>query len=322
MSPLKALVPRRLKPLAGTLEDHIGKPLTEEFLQGSLRQLYATGLYDTVEVAGEREGAGVALVFRGQPRMFIGTVSVDGAKGPTVNAQLERASQLTAGTPLTQAKLARASDQMRETLATSGYYDPVISRTLTQHAGEQLTDIAYRVNSGPLARVGTVEVTGDSGMSLEEFRRAAHLQRGSHVDRDTANRALDGVLKHYQNEDRLQADVKLASQQYAPATRTVNFRFTANRGPVVRVLVEGASMSADRVKRLVPIFEEGSVDEDLLNEGSRRLRDYYQQLGYFDVKVTHSQHQSSAGATEYRIQRAPGTQRPCCAGADHGKSLF
>jgi outer membrane protein assembly factor BamA len=29
------------------------------------------------------------------------------------------------------------------------------------------------------------------------------------------------------------------------------------------------------------------VDEDLLNEGNRRLRDYFQRLGYFDVKVDH-----------------------------------
>jgi outer membrane protein insertion porin family len=29
------------------------------------------------------------------------------------------------------------------------------------------------------------------------------------------------------------------------------------------------------------------VDEDLLNEGNRRLRDYYQRLGYFDAKVDH-----------------------------------
>ena len=29
------------------------------------------------------------------------------------------------------------------------------------------------------------------------------------------------------------------------------------------------------------------MDEDLLNEGNRRLRDYFQRLGYFDAKVDH-----------------------------------
>ena len=53
------------------------------------------------------------------------------------------------------------------------------------------------------------------------------------------------------------------------------------------MLVEGSSIDSERVKRMIPIFEEGSVDDDLLNEGNRRLRDYYQRQGYFDVKVEH-----------------------------------
>jgi outer membrane protein assembly complex protein YaeT len=105
---------------------------------------------------------------------------------------------------------------------------------------------------------------------------------------------LAGVLKTYQREQRLEAEIKLESQQYAVENQQANFRFSANRGPTVRVLVEGAKISPDRLKRVIPIFEEGSVDEDLLNEGNRRLRDYYQRMGYFDVKVEHEQKSTTA----------------------------
>jgi outer membrane protein assembly factor BamA len=59
------------------------------------------------------------------------------------------------------------------------------------------------------------------------------------------------------------------------------------------VLVQGASIGAERLKHVIPVFEEGTVDEDLLNEGNRRLRDYFQRLGYFDVKVDHDQQSAS-----------------------------
>src|SRR5208283_3708688 len=59
------------------------------------------------------------------------------------------------------------------------------------------------------------------------------------------------------------------------------------RGPVVKVVVEGAGIDSERMKHLIPIFEEGSVDDDLLNEGNRRLRDFFQQRGSLDVKVDH-----------------------------------
>ena len=51
-----------------------------ENVAASLRELFATGLYESIEVAGQREGDGVALIFRGTAHTFIGTVSVDGAK--------------------------------------------------------------------------------------------------------------------------------------------------------------------------------------------------------------------------------------------------
>jgi outer membrane protein assembly complex protein YaeT len=277
----------RLAPLPGHLAQAEGAPLSPEDLKKSLRQLFATGLFETIQVEGARLQDGVALVFRGEPRTFIGTVSVDGAKGATMNTQLERASQLAPGTRYTPAKLSLALEQMRRTLAENGFHEAAISQALTPHPEEHLVDIAFRVVSGTQARVGTVQVAGDSGMSAEEFNRHAHLKNGARVDHDTGNRALAGVLKHYRGQERLEAEIKLQSEPYAADSKKTDFHFTANQGPQVKVLVEGVKMGAERVKRVIPIFEEGAVDDDLLNEGNRRLRNYYQRQGYFDVKVDH-----------------------------------
>jgi outer membrane protein assembly factor BamA len=53
----------------------------------------------------------------------------------------------------------------------------------------------------------------------------------------------------------------------------------------VKVAVEGAKISKSRLHLLVPIYEEGTIDNDLLNEGVFNIRDYQQQQGYFDAKV-------------------------------------
>lgn len=279
--------PSRLSPLPDRLERVQGSPLTQDLLARTLRQVYATGLFETVQADALREGNGVVLIFKGSPRTFIGTVSVNGAKGATINTQLQRAGRLQPGTRFTPSLLNQAEEQMRQVLADNGFHEPQITHTLTPHPANQLVDIAFQVVSGPQARVGDVTVTGNPGMSLDSFRHYAHLERGDHVDHDTVSRALAGVLKHYQKQDRFEADVKLESQQYSPTTRKSSFQFAVTRGPVVKVQLEGAGIGEDRLKRAIPIYEEGTVDEDLLNEGNRRLRDYFQSLGYFDVKVEH-----------------------------------
>ena len=297
----------RLDPLPDHLAQPVGAPLSPEKLKRSLRQLYATGLFEAIEVEGSRVQDGVALVFRGTPRTFIGIVTVEGAKGANVNTQLERASQLDPGTRYTPAKLNLAIEQMRITLALNGFHSPVITQKLTPHPDQQLIDIAFHVDSGPQARVGSVEVSGDPGMTTDEFSHAAHLRTGARVDHDTPNRALTGVLKHYRGEERLEAEIKLESEKVAEGAIQADFRFSANQGPRVKVLVEGAKMGPERIKHVIPIFEEGTVDEDLLNEGNRRVRDYYQRLGYFDVKVDHERKSEGPDRVVivYRVRLGP-----------------
>jgi outer membrane protein insertion porin family len=275
----------RLTTLEEKLPQAIGAPLDSAKIAESLRQLFATGLFNEVEASAESGPDGVTVIFHGTPRMFIGTVTVTGAKGATVNTQLERASRLNPGTRVTQAKLTQAETAMRAVLAQNGYNEATIQSQLTEHTQEQLTDIAFQVVSGPRARVGDVQVSGDSGMTAAEFRKLGKLKLGAPVDRDTVSRALTGVLKYYRKQKHLEAEIKLEAQEYA--AHRVNYRFTANKGRIVKVVVEGASLREDHIKKLVPVFEEGTVDDDLLNEGNRRIRNYFQSLGYFDAKVDH-----------------------------------
>lgn len=302
---IEGLAPRRIASLHEQLPLTEGTPFDPEKLTASLRQLYATGVFDTLEVSGREDGDGINIVFRGTPREFIGTVSVDGAKGATVNTQLQQATRLMAGTRFTETKMATALEQMRQVLADNGYYQPTITPLLTRHPEEQLVDIAYHVNSGVQARIGEVKVTGDSGLSLEEFRRHARMRPGAAVDHDTVNRALAGLLKYYRSQDRLEAEIKLETKIYS--AHHVDFGFTANQGPTVKVVAEGAPLSRDRIRRLVPVFEEGSVDDDLLNEGNRRVRDYFQSLGYFDVKVDHTTRDPQPGHVliAYNVKLGP-----------------
>ncbi len=157
----------RLSPLAGHLAQAEGQPLTEENLKASLRQLYASGLYDTLEATATAEQGEVDLIFRGTPATFIGTVGVDGATGPTMNTQLERASQLEAGTRLTQSKMVRAMQQMHTTLEENGYHQSTI--TQTDYASSRSTIDRHRFP----CRERTASACGKSGSD----RRLGHESR-------------------------------------------------------------------------------------------------------------------------------------------------
>ena len=71
-----------------------------------------------------------------------------------------------------------------------------------------------------------------------------------------------------------------------------------DQGPVVQVQVEGAKFSKSRLHLLVPVYEEGTVDNDLLNEGTFNMKDFLQQEGYFNPQVEVKQlHPGTGGET-------------------------
>ena len=131
-------------------------------------------------------------------------------------------------------------------------------------------------------------MTGESGLTEAQFRKQGKLKRNSKVNRNTVSRALRNLRKHYNKRERLAATISLTSSEYVPPSNRLNYTFLAHQGPIVLVRVQGAKISRSQLEKLVPVYEEGTVDQDLLNEGGQNLRNYYEGHGYFDVKVTHA----------------------------------
>ncbi len=292
-----------LDPLPARLALQPGQPLDATKLRESLRRIYATGLYRTIEVEGTRDGDQVTIIFTGTPKVFIGRVYVDGVKNDRLASQIGNAAKLEAGTTFSQERMDRGVQLIQDFLKENGYYESTVFASTKGDNAHAQTDITYRVVLGPDARVGQVAVDGDSGLTPEQFRKKAKLKAESKVNRDTGNRALDSLRKVYQKQQRLESNVNLQSKDYQPPTNHLDYSFGVNRGPIVTVEVVGAKLNKRLIKKLIPVYEEGAVDDDLLNEGDRSLRDYYQRQGYFNVKITHSSQGAERAARRHRLHR-------------------
>jgi len=205
-----------LEPLPGLLALQPGMPLDGEKLRDSLRRLYATGLYQTISVEGSRAGNELIIVYAGTPRAFIGTVNVLGIKDDRLASQLIGAAKLEAGTVFSEAKVERGQQLIQQQLQENGYYQATFSYSTKADPEHAQVNITYHVILGKDARVGAVAVDGESGMSLETFRKKSKLKYESKVNRDTTNRALNGLRKEYQKQKRLESDVNAQARDYQP----------------------------------------------------------------------------------------------------------
>ncbi|WP_187148822.1 outer membrane protein assembly factor BamA [Candidatus Korobacter versatilis] len=281
-------------PLTEYLTVKVGDPFTRAAASASIKALFATGLFSDISAETDPAPNGdVVLTFALQYRYFIGDVNLNGRpKGAPSLRQLLNATKLELGHALTDTGIKQAITQMTGVMEDNGYYESSFTYTLKKHEDSRQAEVFFHLAPGPLARVGKIEVHGESGFTQEEVESITKIKPGAKVKASDATRALERLRKKYQKRDLLEAQVTLARQSYNHDSDTVDFIFTVQRGPVVKIDVEGAKLSRGKIKRYVPVYEENAADDDLLNEGTRNLRDYYQSEGYFDVKVNYSRNRT------------------------------
>ncbi len=270
-----------------------GEPLERDKLRASLMALFATGRFATVDAEVEPEPNNtITLVFIVTENYFNGAVSVDGTpkKGDPRPNQLVAASQLDLGDLFSEDKVVTSIDRMKKILADNGYYQAGIRYDLRPHPSDRQMAVDFHVMPGVLARVGDVVIKGEAGLAPEQQRKLTKLKEGNAVTAQHVTRALDRLRKYYQQNSHLEAQVSLVARQYHPETNRLDYIFEVNQGPTVNITTEGDSVSKSQLKKLVPVFQENSVDDDLLNEGRRNLRDYLQTRGYFDASVEVERH--------------------------------
>ena len=285
--------------ILAVLAQRAGQPLDPDKVRADLRRLFASGRYRDISVSGETTGNGLTLIYAGVPRYYVGRVEIDGVVQERLASLLEFATKLDPGTPFSEPQIPASINAVMESLEQNGYFQAVIKTTTTRDDVNHQINVTFRIQQGPQARVGNVTLQGkDPGISKPEFRQKGRLDCNwfsttvnrmilrecqVKVTRDTTSNALAGVRKYYQKIDRLEGTISQQSQTYAPPRQELDYDFLANQGPVVHITIEGAKISNARKKLLVPVYEEDTVDRDLVNEGAFNIRDYMQRKGYFDA---------------------------------------
>ena len=272
-----------------------GEPLTRQALHDAIQTLFATGRFSDIQAEAERTTSGVRLRFLTVPNYFVGQVMVEGVSANPSPNQLVTASRLQLGELYTKEKLNRALAGIERVLEDNGYHRSKVTVSEQPNEPERQRNLTFHVNPGSRALVGQIMVEGDTGYSQQEIEEIAKFHPGDPVISTRLTRALQRIRARYQKQSRLLAQVSAASRTYRPASNAVDYVFQVDRGPVVEISAEGFKISRSQLKKLVPIYEEGAVDDDLLNEGRRNLRNFLETRGYFDATVSVSQHSAESG---------------------------
>lgn len=288
------------------LRIQVGQPLRPETLRESIHALFRTGRFADIQADAERVGEGVRLTFLTEPAWFVGNVRVVGVPRPPSEGQLVNATQLRLGELFTEEKLGQALRSVRALLVEHGYRQPVVDHRLVRDASTQQAHLELNVAVGPRARIGALLVVGtNQPLTGAEMRTIARWPRGVEYRRDRLQRGIGLLREHFQDQDLWRSAIRVEVAEHRPSDNELTLVAEIEPGPKMLVRIEGAGARDTRLRRFLPIYARGVVDDDLLAAGSENLKNYFQSRGYFGATVEYEVESETAEriSIAYRVNR-------------------
>jgi outer membrane protein insertion porin family len=265
-----------------------GQTFSAETERESFRQLFHMGRYaDLTAELTEVEG-GVRLDFVVTPAYYVNRIVVSGLPDPPSESAATSALGLTLGQQFRESAMAPALDRLEQLVEGEGLYNARLTYKLTPDPATQQMDITVLAEPGERARAGTVTLVDDTPFREKELRDRLRLKSGTPITSERINQSIQRVRTWLVDRGYLGARVTITRGAYDRQTNRVPLEARVLAGRNIRVVIEGADISSGTLRRLLPIYAEGAVDEDLLQEGRRNLRDYFQGEGYFDARVDYT----------------------------------
>jgi outer membrane protein assembly factor BamA len=296
------------------IQQKAGQAFSSDAIRKSTAALQQTRMFTAAEANVMPEQNGLRVLFVLEPTDYVGVVNFVGTGPNILYTGLLQAANVTEQSPFYSALETDATAGVVTYLRNLGYFGVEVRSETQRDDQHHIVNLTFYCTLGQQARIRNIEFTGLSPEQSDDIRRSlrgvwarlkrASLKSGQKYSERQATKSIAFIRDRLRTQKQLAPSIRLASVRYEPDTNHVDVTFDVKPGVRADVQVNGAHVSQRRIRRLVPIYEEGSVDQDLVDEGKANLAAYFQAKDYFNATVTsHMDQQDDMASIVYEVDR-------------------
>ena len=281
-----------------TVRSILGDKYSTVKIRQSLQALYDTDRVISAEVEATENAAGdvnLRYVIKRKTQAEKVVINV----GPTVGAKvteeqlLSRIDLLNAGNTVTDRILQNNADLIQTYLRDRGFYNAEVKYTQTPLDNPTKVVVTFQVNPNTQAQVGNFNINIKGFDRIPSFNEAKvrqdlELQPGAYFSNADLEKDVAAIRKSLIKKDFLAPDLSPPKKVFDTEKNTIDITLEGDVGPKVNVEVEAGKEKVGKgtQEAILPIKTEGSLEQSTIIQGERRLRNYYQERGYFFATVS------------------------------------
>ena len=262
----------------------VGKPLDTSDVRQSLSTLYQTREFSQIEADATLGDSGLVITFKLRPNFFFADFRLRG--DPVLRSPISSLVSLPLGEAYSPKTVEQLRQKVQEALRDSGYYQAEVFPDVQFLSKGRLVTVNFMVNAGQRATISAIEISGSPLLERSEILQTIKLRPGKYFDNALLKKDFERLRKLYSDRGFLNAALRLEKLDYSSSSNAVLIQIQIDSGSFVYIELTGGKIPKKQLRSLVPIYEEGSIDADLIEEGRRNIEDYLQRKGYFDVTVS------------------------------------
>jgi outer membrane protein insertion porin family len=274
------------------IQEVLGSRYSLVKIRQSLQELYDTGKIVSASVEAKPIGDNkVSLRYlikrKTQIRQLIVNVGKSVGEKITEEEILLRANFLSVGALINEQSLKNNADSILGYLRERGFYNAKVSYKLENSEDDETqATVIFNIEPENQARVERFDID-IKGFNASSIKEKLELKAGEYFSDRRLDRDFERIRQELVKRNYLAPFLNNPQVVFDPDENKVSIFVKGNVGPEVEVKIEAGDGEVGQrsQQRLLPIKREGRLEQSAIVEGARRLRNYFQEKGYFFAEV-------------------------------------
>ncbi len=273
----------------------VGDEMNDSTSRQAIRSLYATGLFQDVQL--EREGNALVIVVKERPA--ITTFKIEGNEkigGDELKKSLKDLG-MADGELFKRELLDQVEQELRRQYYANGYYDVAIATKVAEESNDRVS-INIKVTEGKVTKIKDINLIGNKAFKTADLLAQFKLERTNWMPFQKTDRYskqqlggdLESLQSYYQDRGYLKFDVRSVQVALTPDKESIYVTVNVDEGSIYKVKdhkFSGETILNETFLNVLLSTPNGSTfSRKEATESSNRIEAALSDIGYAFAKVT------------------------------------